>query len=429
MSKQKIEFEEFKKDYCEFPNIDEEISYIGLRIIKNEMENKRFKFIFPVSYYTESEYNNLVEENLKFDIENLLKAIYKTNVSEIYNDSRTLENTCPIDSYLWIIRNYLSYGYYIENELTYSKKGKGKIDWKQTIKNNKFYITEDLDFIYSEYVLRQNQKNINSIITKIHKYCVYEAVRIFGPFCGVKLQSIEKPEIEMKQEYMIYLLKNEYIKTFLDSKKELLKNMIHMLEWLNNENMSYDMFSIESNKFELVFEKLINEKFGNVDEISNYYPFASWNIEGKSYNSSKLKEDTVIDLRKLTSAKNEIIIIDSKYYKYAYYEQKEKTNKLPPTSSITKQIVYGEYVKKYINDNNVDIYNVFLIPFNKENDKNDYIEYVGYADTRWKDSERKEKYEKIYTFKIDLKDLVNNKLGKKQECIIKLKKCLENVIS
>ena len=77
---------------------------------------------------------------------------------------------------------------------------------------------------------------------------------------------------------MISILKNEYTKSFLDSKKELLINMIKMLEWLADENTSYDMFSTYDSKFQVVFENLINERFGNVKNIEEYYPFGYWHI-------------------------------------------------------------------------------------------------------------------------------------------------------
>ena len=370
------------KKNCVLPKAEKgEPEYIGLKIEKSKNDNSRFKFIFPVNYYTDNEYESIKEDNLKNDIKNLLKAIYKVNSSEVYKNNSAQENTCPIDAYLWIMRNYIENGYYIEKEIIYTKKNHGKIDWKKTIKNNEFLVDNNYNIIYTKFITKQSINNVSNIITLIHKYCVYTAIETFGFFYNINLKSVEFPNINMKLDAMITILRNEYTKAFLDSKKELLMNMIKMLEWLENEKVSYDMFSICDNKFQLVFENLINERFGNVSNLKEYYPYANWNIKGKKEPSSNLREDAILN------RKEAIYIIDAKYYKYAYLN--DNINSLPNTSSIAKQIIYGEYVNR---KENKLTYNIFLIPFNGDN-KEHYIEYVGYADAEWRKENKS--YDKI----------------------------------
>ena len=180
------------------------------------------------------------------------------------------------------------------------------------------------------------------------------------------------------------------------------------------------MASTYDSKFQVVFENLINERFGNVKNIEEYYPFGYWHIIGKEqdYKSSYLREDTIL------KEKDNIYILDAKYYKYGYNITKE----LPNTSSIAKQFIYGKYVyNKYIKKANSqgDIYNIFLIPFNGQGN---YIEYIGYSYGNWSEDEDKIKtYNKIYTFKIDLKILVNDSFGTKQKNIDELIKAIEKV--
>lgn len=395
------------KQYCKFPEVQNgEPPYIGLKIEESKKDFKRFNFIFPVSYYKQNE--QLTDEILRTDIKNLLKAIYKANSSEVYNNDKIQKDICPIDAYLWIIKNYLENGYYIEKEIVYTKNNSGKINWKKTIKNNEFFIDNNYNVIYTQFITQRRKNDINNIITCIHRYCVYNAVKQFGFLYNIDLESVELCNIDMKTQEITLILRNEYNNSFLDSKKELLMNMIKMLEWLGDKKSGYDMFSISDSKFQLIFEKLINERFGNVENIEKYYPFAFWNINGKEYKSSELREDTIIETEKA------IYIIDAKYYKYAYLSS-NNVNTLPTTSSIAKQIIYGEYVQTL--KTKKQVYNVFLIPFNKEKEEQ-YIEYVGYAGAEWRKENKT--FDKIYTFKIDLKTLVNDTFGTKEKNINEL---------
>ena len=409
-----------KEKYCEFPKINnEEPPYIGLKIEKKN--NQKFHFIFPVNYYTENEYATISEKQLKSDIKNLLKAIYKANVSEVYSNNKAKEKVCPIDTYIWIINNYIQNGYYIEQEIIYTKKNNGKINWKKTIKNNEYLIDNDLNIIYNKFITKQAITNETNIITLIHKYCVYVAVQAFWFLCNINEKSVEAPNINMKIEEMLAILRVEYTKSFLDSKKELLMNMIQMLEWLSDEKTSYDMFSIHESKFQVVFENLIYDNFGNEENLEEYYPFANWYIKGENepFKSSYLREDAIL------KQKDAIYILDAKYYKYAYIKEQRRADKLPNTASIEKQVIYGEYVAK---TKKKKTYNIFLIPFNSR--KNSFIEYIGYAKEGWKDTtktNKEELYEKIYTFKVDLKSLVNGTFTK-EENIKKLLESVKNVI-
>ena len=115
---------------------------------------------------------------------------------------------------------------------------------------------------------------------------------------------------------------------------------------------------------------------------------------------------------------NDIFILDAKYYKYGI---SQKSNDLPDTSSISKQIFYGEYAKnKY---NNKNIYNAFIIPFCniKENYKID-----GYAKLENDSSE--EKFKKIAVVLIDMKFLMKQEIKYNDKEIYKLSKLIKDKI-
>lgn len=123
------------------------------------------------------------------------------------------------------------------------------------------------------------------------------------------------------------------------------------------------------------------------------------NFEEKS--ASALRPDTI--LLKDDAA----YILDSKFYRFGFTADEAD---LPETTSIQKQITYGDYLlelqeKKKIGINRV--YNAFIMPYDKFNNKlnlSQNIEYIGYAKTEWKDN--KEQHQFVYSFLVDLHHVV-----------------------
>ena len=160
---------------------------------------------------------------------------------------------------------------------------------------------------------------------------------------------------------------------------------------------------------------MIDFYFGNIDDITEFYPEASWHLKRLNYkpiSCNPLRPDTIL------LDGNTAYIIDSKYYRYGSDAQPRS---LPNISSIQKQISYGDYIK---NNNLHDIntvYNIFLIPYNKSvtiyNDielfqSTENIQFIGYAKTEWRDG--LSSHEIIYAFLIDLKYLIK-RYEKKQK--------------
>ena len=82
-------------------------------------------------------------------------------------------------------------------------------------------------------------------------------------------------------------------------------------------------------------------------------------------------------------------------YKYGGLEQlKYSTEGLPETTSIQKQITYGEYVQNYVETSRV-VRNMFILPFDKSIDRlskekgnvryiNENIAFIGFAKGDWR---------------------------------------------
>lgn len=382
-----------------------------------EIKDGKIFFTFPVAYYDDKKEDlsvDILDEEYRKAVLNLLRLLSR------YRQKREIENynqensKFPIEAYLWIIRDYIENGNYRDSEIRYKVNGNGKINWKKTIKNNKIFL-ENENLVYKELITKQIKYDVENQITNIHDFCVQTAINIFGFIYGIPLKKVSNRSIknEIKLQW-IQILRKELLQTFNDHKISLLKNMIDMLQSLDINKLNSNEFSLVAEDFNYVFERLVDEKFGNVD--SGYYnPQGEWILDGEKFPSSQMRPDTIhIDDKA-------IYIIDSKYYMYGYTKDKRQ-DKLPDISSIHKQITYAQYIDNPLNKLNLDnkkIFNIFILPKNgkfisqnnliKKELKND-ISYIGYA--RLKNKSKKE-YDNIYTFLINLRKLVENNLNER----------------
>lgn len=94
--------------------------------------NDRMKLVVPKFFRIEKD-----ERVLKTDILLFLESISIAKKINYKNSSNTKENDngWPIESYVWLIHDYLENGLYYKRETVYSKDLNGKINWKRTLKN------------------------------------------------------------------------------------------------------------------------------------------------------------------------------------------------------------------------------------------------------------------------------------------------------
>ena len=151
---------------------------------------------------------------------------------------------------------------------------------------------------------------------------------------------------------------------------------------------------------------MIDTVFG-ISDKQRYFPKTKWKLSGsnREYDNSQLEPDTIM------LHNNNIYVLDAKYYKYG---ATKNPFDLPKSSSINKQITYGEYIDAQADLKNPDsvIYNAFLMPF----DKNEWagenagtLHYAGEAVALWKENKsegRDKEYEHIQGVLLDVKNLM-----------------------
>ena len=111
---------------------EEHNSFVGLRIRNDEIH-----FHYPESYNI-SDVSD--KKSFRNDIVNIIRTISlaksKTATNNQSDSGFASSEQFAIMSYLWIIRDYISNGYYRNSEKIYRTNGKGKINWKKTLETD-----------------------------------------------------------------------------------------------------------------------------------------------------------------------------------------------------------------------------------------------------------------------------------------------------
>lgn len=382
---------------CKISANTDEDSYVGVKIEENDI-----KITFPMGY----NFADCDDKSVRRDILSLLSTIKKFNKKKNNEDKISTNNESllefPVVSYQHLILDYFSNGYYSEKEVDYISSPKGKINWKRTIQTKKPYIS-DTNAVYLDFIIKKNVINTNTMLTRIHEYCVYESFLKLGWLYTEFLPM--KPTIKFNKKAFNAVLNEAISQTFNDNKKQLLIAMINVVNSINEGDAMTKECSYGTRSFEYIWERMIDFVFGEANK-EIYFPKGRWTLIGRteSIESSSLQPDTIIRID------DKIYIIDAKYYKYGITEN---PSNLPASSSIQKQITYGEYLtsgkfKEIYGQafSQEKIYNAFVMPFNKNKNQDDEYKFVGIATADWKDSDKQ--YENVVGLLLDTKHLMDN---------------------
>lgn len=347
---------------------------------------------------------------LKKDILLFLKSISLAKKINYRNRKMTNEygGSLPIDSYVWLIYDYLENGFYYSRDTVYSTNLSGKVSWKRTLKTTP--IVSNGNIIYDKLITSKKVAS-NDIITHIYKICLKISSKKVGWLFNFAIKIQEKQLISIKE--MIVKVKSELSSTYDDNKKIRFRHMINILESVKNDALKLDKVQYTINNYYYVFEQMVDKMFNGItgDEKKKYNPTGYWNILGENNHvkASDLRPDTICKVN------DETFIIDAKMYQYGCTHNLKD---LPDTQSLQKQVRYGEFVFNKI-DVGGKVRNAFILPYNKElssfkNDKNiirydnSNIVYIGegYIDATNKNDEKD--YERIFAFMIDFNYLLKN---------------------
>ena len=377
--------------------------FVGIKINNNQIQ-----FHYPETYVLADN-----DDGLRKDILNILRTISlaKTRSSDMssYNTKHNVENVFPLGAYLWIISDYLTYGRYENREKVYQKGARGKINWKKTMHSNPAISNGNI--VYTE-IVSERKSQIDNLMTEIYNFCVKKSIDSIGWLYGLTFDTNGIDYYRLFNEKLyINAINTEMTHTFDDGKRIRLQNMKNVIIGLDEDiiNTREVIYGVDS--YDYVYEKMVDAMFSKVDNIKEFYPNATWELiveNNKPLDSSNLRPDTI-----LIDGKN-VYILDAKYYRYG---TTFKVGDIPETTSIQKQITYGEYVKKVKKGEYDKVYSAFIMPYSKEINShkelfNKDIEFVGMATAKWFDEKDKETNRRIAGILVDTNFLINNYLKK-----------------
>lgn len=390
-------------------NIENDV-FVGI-----QKKDDYYEVDFPLGYHLSSD-----EKGLRKDILSLMNVLARytdKRESELYDGLKKDDSSgIPIQAYLFLIKDYFERGYYKERETLYKVAKKGKINWSKTIKTQK-PVMQDNEAFYLDFVVKKNSINEDELITLVHKYCVYESFDKFGWLFTSFVPA--KPRTGLTIKMMISVVNNKLQNTFKDQSKQLFKNMLAVLKQLDDDSQTE--FKYGTYRFEYIWEKMIDKVFG-ISEKSDYFPKTTWNLLGdKKYDNASLEPDSIMIYN------DKVFVLDAKYYKYGW---SGAAGHLPESTSINKQITYGEYIAeadKFIkNGEHPVVYNAFLMPYDAKGKRfptGEPIHFIGTATSDWKTGNQK--YENVVGVLMDVKYLmeIDNRLDASE--IMKLAMLIE----
>ena len=409
--------------------------FVGLKYSEGKL-----KVYFPVGYRNPAGANNPsagIEKEVRRNILNLIQILRifgekEDNLSSSPLIAKNQNVAFPIHAYLFIIRDFLSNGYYVQKETQYSKSQGGKVSWSRTIKSVK---PQFIDFqpFYFDFIAQKTNYSQAELISQIHKFCVHECFSKLGFLFSSFLP--EKSELKLNKNLFIATIKKAMAQTFNENNLLLFKNMLDVLNFLD-ENSENKEFIYGTQNFHVIWEKLVDRIFGETDK-EDFYPKVYWKLKNGNGGEERfefrtdekrnsLRPDTIM-ITNRAKAGQKIFVLDSKYYRYGATKIK---NHLPDSASIVKQFAYSEYIEKNdsipekikLNRTENSVFNAFIMPACIQK-----IENIGYAGADYIHcSDNSEKsWHKIHGILLDTKTVMEHAAKKDNELIEQLAAVIE----
>lgn len=366
------------KDICTYKSVENQTDFVGLRY---DSEKAQFFIDFPIGYHNSdlADNQNLGEKEkeklLRKDILNLFQVLShfsfnnQTKKADLF--SQKPKNELPVYAYLYVIQYYLKHGYYKQKESVYKNQKNGKINWSRTIKNISPTVVKNRA-VYLDFVVKKENITDDEILSLINKYCVYEAFKNVGCLFTSFIPS--DPHIKLYEKLFVAVLKNKISKTFNDKDRILFLNMLEIIQFSSKRHDGSNFF-YGTNEFHVIWEKMVDEKFGTEVNKNDFYPHIKWKLfKDDGFPKTTLIPDTIMIPNK---NENKIYILDSKYYKYAYTGQSLDQ---PLGESVPKQLVYGDRAK--LKNKDKIVYNAFILPHDGNS-----VDSEGFAFADWKEKQ------------------------------------------
>ena len=389
------------RDHCFISSSAEGDRFVGIR-----SDGDSLSVFFPLGYTIPED-----ESLLRRDIMNLILVLSrfsgakdKNIISQHIYSHETV--SFPIQAYMGIMSAYRNSNsnLYTEHEVRYERGRKsGKVSWSRTIKDERPIWSNGSPF-YLDFVTRGNYSNAEKLITLVHEYCVHESYTKVGFLFPGDEPPLPRLQFDRAMFQSAVLQKKAQVMD--DKVNQILDDMLSIINYLGDKN-GIPQYYFGTDRFEYVWESLIDFTFGE-DNKEDYFPRTSWLISGGTTRNSALEPDTIMVVG------GKVFVLDAKYYRYGHTKNAQH---LPQSSSINKQITYGEYIasmtdfKEKFGEDAV-VYNAFLMPYSMFNrrftppSEEKRYKHIGEAVSDWKPGTNE--YEHVQGILIDVRSLMHN---------------------
>ena len=404
------------KDHCHVNTNEDGDRFVGIKV-----DSDNAMVYFPIGYDLPQ-----TDKEIRQDIKHLIHVLSEFTTKEdrliaVNRFAAPQAVDFPINAFRGVIEYFLGNGYYIETEPSFITSTKGNQDWLRTIRQKTPLIQTKDGFsspIYTSFVVRTQNPNANKEITRINRFCVFEAFKRLGWLYISSMPEDPGPHPNVKTS--IAIVRDKLARTNDDKRKMLFQNMNDMLEYLDEQTPD-KQFYFGTDDFDHVWERLIDRAFGEQDK-DKYFPRSRWLLDyGKYKEKHPLMPDTIMIYN------GKYYVLDAKCYRYGWTGIPDH---LPNGSSINKQITYGEYLEKYKGIDADSIFNAFIMPFNKANNCFHIdlpVGVIGEAIGDWRRNNKP--YERIKGIVMDTRYLMYHYLGKPMKEKVALADCIEAALT
>lgn len=326
-----------------FKEIENGNEHIGIRITSKE----DYTILIP-KYFLDSEEINEINNQTKDKLKKLFKAwnIYQkrrnSDLGAKFNDD---DNLYDMNISLEIIKDFIEYGLYIEQENTTKITNTGKMNFKKTINLcNPLYTQQGP--IYLDYITDTKKPNDQNFIRLVQSTVINEISDDFGWLIGFNFKFPIQKRIILNKKISLKL-EQTLNQSFNSRKINLIKLLIKYIN-INSKGLieGKELFIGVAYKF---WEDMVDYVVGNVSksELKKYFYVKHAYVSDNNIQAlPELRPDSIY------KDENNIVIIDSKYY---------INNSLPDNDDINKQIIY--FLKAYeIFQQEKEFGNCFILP-------------------------------------------------------------------
>ena len=133
---------------CRVNSNRESDTFVGLRCDDGDISIN-----FPMGYHISDDNKELRKDIML--LFNTLATNTERKESELLGENNSFDEVeFPLQSYMYLIKDFFARGYYREQEVSYKIAKTGKINWNRTIKTQRPYV-QDTDVFYLDFVTKK----------------------------------------------------------------------------------------------------------------------------------------------------------------------------------------------------------------------------------------------------------------------------------